>query len=57
MRHPLQKTENGFVAISWEKSFDITAKKIINIQKKHGHDAVGVFWVIPSTQYGKSIIP
>ena len=43
LKHPLKKTENGFVEISWEEAFDTIEQKIKDIQAKYGHNAVAAF--------------
>jgi len=43
LRHPVKKTPNGFVEITWEEAFSTTVSKIKTIQKIHGDNAVGAF--------------
>ncbi len=43
LRHPVKKTENGFVKISWDEALDLVADSIKAIQAKHGNDAVATY--------------
>ncbi|HFA50939.1 MAG TPA: molybdopterin oxidoreductase family protein [Bacteroidetes bacterium] len=43
LRHPVKKTENGFVKISWEEALDIVAENIKAVQEKYGNDAVATY--------------
>jgi assimilatory nitrate reductase catalytic subunit len=41
--HPLMRTEAGFRAASWEEALEFTARRLQEIQEKHGPDAVAVY--------------
>ncbi len=43
LRHPLKKTETGFVEISWEEAYDTIETKIKDIQTTYGDNAVATF--------------
>lgn len=43
LRHPVKKTDNGFVEISWEEALDLVADKIKSIQAKYGNNAVATY--------------
>lgn len=40
---PLKKTENGFVEIELEQAMDEIAERLLQIQKKYGDNAIGVW--------------
>jgi len=40
---PLLRTENGFRAATWEEALDFTARRLREVQERHGKDAVAVF--------------
>ncbi|WP_457858003.1 molybdopterin oxidoreductase family protein [Psychrobacter pulmonis] len=43
LRHPIEKTANGWKTISWNDAFDKVAAGIQLVQKKHGQNAFGVY--------------
>lgn len=43
LRHPVKKTKNGFVEISWEEALDLVEEKIKAVQTKHGNNAVATY--------------
>ena len=43
LKHPIKKTKNGWVEISWEAAFDEAASKLKSIQEKYGKNAVGTY--------------
>jgi len=40
---PLLRTEQGFETTSWDEALDLTARRIREIQAKHGPDSVAVY--------------
>src|SRR5881396_2990983 len=40
---PLLRTENGFRAATWDEALDFTARRLREIQERHGKDAVAVY--------------
>jgi len=40
---PLMRTESGFRAATWDESLDFTARRLRELQDKHGRDAVAVY--------------
>lgn len=42
LRKPLFKTKKGFKPINWNEALKLTAKRLSQIKKKYGPDAVGV---------------
>lgn len=43
LKTPIKRTENGWVAISWEEAFDEVATQIKRIQEKYGKNSVGSY--------------
>ncbi|MFO0757887.1 MAG: molybdopterin oxidoreductase family protein [Byssovorax sp.] len=58
LRHPLRRGKNGFERIGWDEAFDEVARRITEIQARHGKNAVGLYFGNPtihnlgSTLYG-----
>ncbi len=48
LKFPVKRTENGWQRISWEEAIEETATRILDIQAKHGVNAVGVYQGNPS---------
>ncbi|WP_250656139.1 molybdopterin oxidoreductase family protein [Alkalimarinus coralli] len=48
LKHPMQKTENGWKRISWQKAFNLCAEQIKKTQREFGRDSVGVYLGNPS---------
>ena len=40
---PLLRTENGFRVATWDEALDFTARRLREIQERHGRDAVAVY--------------
>src|SRR6476646_7931542 len=40
---PLLRTEAGFRKATWDESLDLTARRLREIQEKHGKDAVAIY--------------
>lgn len=43
LRHPIERTANGWKTISWDDALDKVAAGIQSVQKKHGQNAFGVY--------------
>jgi assimilatory nitrate reductase catalytic subunit len=41
--HPLTRAETGFREASWDEALDFTARRLQDLQQKHGRDAVAVY--------------
>ena len=43
LRHPIERTANGWKTVSWDEALDKVAAGIQSVQKKHGQNAFGVY--------------
>src|SRR5262249_32519063 len=43
LQGPLVRTESGFRAAGWDEALDLTARRLREIQERHGKDAVAVY--------------
>lgn len=43
LRHPVERTTNGWKEISWPEALDKVAAGIQSVQKKHGQNAFGIY--------------
>ena len=43
LRAPVRRTASGWQRLSWKEALDETADRLLGIQEKEGHDAVGVY--------------
>ncbi|MCG8392814.1 MAG: molybdopterin-dependent oxidoreductase [Pseudomonadales bacterium] len=43
LRHPVKRTVDGWVPISWEEALDETARRLHEIRQAHGKDAVALY--------------
>ncbi|MEN8182850.1 MAG: molybdopterin-dependent oxidoreductase [Myxococcota bacterium] len=43
LRHPLRRTASGFEPIGWEEALRESARRLAEIQKRDGNDAVGAY--------------
>ncbi|WP_201612304.1 molybdopterin oxidoreductase family protein [Psychrobacter immobilis] len=43
LRHPVERTANGWKEISWPEALDKVAAGIQSVQKKHGQNAFGIY--------------
>jgi anaerobic selenocysteine-containing dehydrogenase len=48
LRGPVRKVDRGWQGIGWDEAFDETARRLREIQKQFGRDAVGVYQGNPS---------
>ncbi|WP_156493687.1 molybdopterin-dependent oxidoreductase, partial [Oleiphilus sp. HI0125] len=49
-------TEQGWKQISWGKAFDIAAKRLGDIQKQYGQDAVGLYLGNPNVHHHGNVL-
>lgn len=50
LRHPLRKREDGgWEPISWNAAFDLVAERLLDIRRRHGDDAIGMYLGNPIT--------
>ena len=43
LRRPVRRTANGWQEISWSEAVDEVATRLVDIQQRHGHDAVASY--------------
>ncbi len=43
LRTPMRRTASGFEAIGWDEALEETAERLLQTQRRHGRDAVGLF--------------
>ena len=43
LRHPVKRTKDGWVPISWDEALDETARRLHDIQARHGKNSVGMY--------------
>tara|TARA_B100000676_G_scaffold311958_1_gene383997 strand:- start:1329 stop:3578 length:2250 start_codon:yes stop_codon:yes gene_type:complete len=48
LRHPVKRTADGWVPISWDEALDETAQRLYDIQQTHGKDAVALYFGNPT---------
>jgi anaerobic selenocysteine-containing dehydrogenase len=48
LRHPLRKVGDRFEEIGWDEALDLAATRIADIQRRHGRDAVGMYFGNPA---------
>jgi len=48
LRQPMRRTESGrFEPISWEDAFDLAATRLLDVRRRHGKDAIAVYFGNP----------
>ena len=48
LRHPVKRTADGWVPISWDQALDETTQRLHNIQETHGKDSVALYFGNPT---------
>lgn len=48
LRKPLRRTDSGWQEISWETALDYVAAKLVELQKRHGNNALAIYLGNPS---------
>jgi anaerobic selenocysteine-containing dehydrogenase len=56
LRHPLVKQGGRFEAIDWEEALDLAARRIAEIQRRHGRDAVASYFGNPAAHSYSAIL-
>lgn len=57
LRHPLRKrSDGGWESIGWEEAFDLVARRLLEVRRAHGDDAVGMYLGNPITHGWAPII-
>ena len=49
LRQPMRRTAHGWVPVSWEEALDEAGRRIAEVQKRDGKDALGIYWGNPPT--------
>ena len=49
LRQPMRRTAHGWVPVSWEDALDEAGRRIAEVQKRDGKDALGIYWGNPPT--------
>ncbi|MET0124658.1 MAG: molybdopterin-dependent oxidoreductase, partial [Pseudomonas caspiana] len=53
LRQPMQRVGNQWQPIEWQAAFDLVAERLLDIQRRHGQNAVAVYQGNPSVHnYG-----
>jgi len=47
LRHPVRRTASGWQRVSWDEALDEAAARLVEIQARHGHDAVATYFGNP----------
>jgi anaerobic selenocysteine-containing dehydrogenase len=48
LRHPLAKVGDRFEAIGWDQALDLAARRLADVQRHHGRDAVATYFGNPA---------
>jgi anaerobic selenocysteine-containing dehydrogenase len=48
LRRPIVRTADGWVEVGWEEAFDLVARRLREVRRTHGRDAVAVYQGNPS---------
>lgn len=48
LRRPLRRTDSGWKEIGWDEALDFVAEKLVDLQKTHGNNSLGVYLGNPS---------
>src|SRR5688572_916085 len=56
LRRPVKKVNGAWQEIGWDEAFNETASRLLEIQKKHGHDAVAMYQGNPTVHNLGSIL-
>ena len=43
LRHPIRRTKSGWERLAWDDALDLASHGLVDVQKAHGNDAVGVY--------------
>jgi anaerobic selenocysteine-containing dehydrogenase len=50
LRHPIRKrSDGGWESIGWDDAFDLVARRLLEVRRNHGDDAVGMYLGNPIT--------
>lgn len=48
LRHPVKRTIDGWVPISWDEALDETARRLHEVQQRHGRNSVATYFGNPT---------
>ena len=48
LRYPVKRQDGAWVRIGWEDALDETARRLVEVQKQYGRNAVASYWGNPS---------
>ncbi|MCH8861051.1 MAG: molybdopterin oxidoreductase family protein [Proteobacteria bacterium] len=48
LRHPVKRQDGAWVEISWDEALGETARRLVEVQKQYGRNAVASYWGNPS---------
>ena len=56
LKHPMKRTAEGWVRISWEEAFDEVAQNLRNLREKYGNNALGIYKGNPSVHHAGTLL-
>src|SRR4051794_23636102 len=56
LRAPMRRTASGWVKVSWKEALDEAGSRLGEIQRKHGRDAVALYFGNPSVHTHSSAL-
>ena len=56
LRHPVRRTKTGWERLSWDDALDAASRGLVDVQKAHGNDAVGVYLGNPNVHNTGSML-
>ena len=51
LRTPMKRTDSGFEPVSWEEAFDLAERKLSQVRKDHGNDAIALYFGNPTVHH------
>ncbi len=56
LRHPMRRTKSGWERLAWDDALDVASRGLVDVQKAHGNDAVGVYLGNPNVHNTGSML-
>ena len=56
LRHPMRRTKSGWERLAWDDALDLASHGLVDVQKAHGNDAVGVYLGNPNVHNTGSML-